>query len=110
MSRARTIKPQFTRSRSMRAVSCMARLTFIQLWLAELEGQRCVERYSVDETDYLRFVNWRRHQTGFGRASRGVRERKRKAERRQGVDPCRRNSRATREPRESLGRKSAKPR
>jgi hypothetical protein len=96
MARARTIKPQFRRSRSMRAVSGMARLTFIQLWLIaddagrivagplslgrrlypgdaeagallpgwldELEGQHCVERYSVDGTDYLRIVNWRRHQ------------------------------------------------
>jgi hypothetical protein len=33
MARARTIKPNFLRSRSMRAVSAMARLTFIQLWL-----------------------------------------------------------------------------
>jgi hypothetical protein len=80
----------------MRKVSCLARLTFIQLWLiaddagrltahplslarrlypgdaeaaallpgwlAELEGQHCLERYSVDGTDYLRIVNWRRHQ------------------------------------------------
>jgi hypothetical protein len=96
MARARTIKPHFMRSRSMRAVSGMARLTFIQLWLIaddagrltafplslarrlypgdaeaagllpgwldELEGQHCIERYTVDETDYLRIVNWRRHQ------------------------------------------------
>ena len=96
MARARTIKPHFMRSRSMRAVSGMARLTFIQLWLIaddagrltasplslarrlypgdaeaasllpgwldELEGQHCIERYSVEGTDYLRIVNWRRHQ------------------------------------------------
>jgi hypothetical protein len=96
MARARTIKPHFMRSRSMRAVSGMARLTFIQLWLiaddagrltasplslarrlypgdaeaagllpgwlAELEGQHCVERYTVDRLEYLRIVNWRRHQ------------------------------------------------
>ncbi len=96
MARARTIKPHFMRSRSMRAVSGMARLTFIQLWLIaddagrltasplslarrlypgdaeaagllpgwldELEGQHCIERYSVDRLDYLRIVNWQRHQ------------------------------------------------
>jgi len=96
MARARTIKPHFMRSRSMRAVSGMARLTFIQLWLIaddagrltasplslarrlypgdaqaagllpgwldELEGQHCIERYNVDGYDYLRIVNWRRHQ------------------------------------------------
>ena len=96
MARARTIKPQFMRSRSMRAVSKMARLTFIQLWLVaddagrlaagprllahrlypgdaeaaallpdwldELEGQHCIERYTVDRLDYLRIANWHRHQ------------------------------------------------
>ncbi len=96
MARARTIKPHFLRSRSMRKVSCMARLTFIQLWLmaddagrlsahplmlaralypgdaeaagllpgwlAELEGQHCIERYTVDRLEYLRIVNWHRHQ------------------------------------------------
>src|SRR5438874_1742785 len=96
MARARTIKPDFMRSRSMRKVSGMARLTFIQLWLVaddegrivagqqllahrlypgdreaadrlpgwldELEGQHCIERYAVDRLDYLRIVNWRRHQ------------------------------------------------
>jgi hypothetical protein len=96
MARARTIKPQFMRSRSMRAVSAMARLTFIQLWLVaddagrlaahprsfahrlypgdveaaglltgwldELERQHCIERYTVDRLNYLRVVNWRRHQ------------------------------------------------
>ena len=95
MARARTIKPSFMRSRSMRAVSPMARLTFIQLWLvaddagrlmvyanlalrlypgdagaaallpgwlAVLEREHCIERYTVDGTDYLRIVNWRRHQ------------------------------------------------
>ena len=40
MARARTIKPHFMRSRSMRAVSGLARLTFIQLWLvADDEGR-----------------------------------------------------------------------
>ncbi len=96
MARARTIKPQFIRSRSMRKVSCMARLTFIQLWLvaddagrlvaqprllahqlyprdaeaarllpgclAELEREHCIEHYTVDRLEYLRIVNWHRHQ------------------------------------------------
>ena len=96
MARARTIKPTFLHSRSMRAVSPMARLVFIELWLladdagrlvvtrvlphqlhpgdreaaaalvpgwlAELEREHCIERYSVDGTEYLRIVNWRRHQ------------------------------------------------
>jgi len=96
MARARTIKPDFIRSHSMRRVSREARLTFIQLWLladdagrliyhpvalprwlypgdeqaaqllpgwlAELEREHCIERYTVDRTDYLRIVNWRRHQ------------------------------------------------
>jgi hypothetical protein len=96
MARARTIKPHFMRSHSMRSVSKMARLAFIQLWLvaddagrldarplmlarrlypgdaeaidllpswlAELEREHCVERYTVDGDDYLRIVNWRRHQ------------------------------------------------
>src|SRR4051812_22172926 len=96
MARARMIKPHFMFSRSMRAVSRMARLTFIQLWLVaddagrvlahpsalasrlypgdaearilladwltELEDQHCIERYTVDRMDYLRIVNWRKHQ------------------------------------------------
>ncbi|MBS0548244.1 MAG: hypothetical protein JSR24_10865 [Proteobacteria bacterium] len=96
MARARTIKPHFMFSRSMRAVSPMARLTFIQLWLLaddagrlvappaalahrlypgdaeagarlpdwlrELEDQQCIERYTVRAIDYLRIVNWRKHQ------------------------------------------------
>ena len=96
MARARTIKPHFLRSRSMRAVSPMARLIFIELWLvaddagrlvisrklpnrlypgdaeaaaslvpgclAELEREHCIERYCVEGTEYMRIVNWRRHQ------------------------------------------------
>ncbi len=96
MARARTIKPKFLRSRSMRAVSGMARLTFVQLWLVaddagrvvfqplalarqlypgdpqaiellpgwldELERQQCIERYAVDRLEYVRIVNWHRHQ------------------------------------------------
>jgi hypothetical protein len=94
MARARTIKPHFMRSRSMRAVSGMARLTFIQLWLIADDAGRlgafprqlalrlypgdkeaigllpgwlderehCIERYTIDKLEYLRIVNWRRHQ------------------------------------------------
>jgi hypothetical protein len=94
MARARTIKPQFLRSRSMRRVSRDAQLTFIKLWLvvddagrvlegvhgmglfpgdeearrrlpewlAELEREHCIERYTVEKLNYLRIVNWRRHQ------------------------------------------------
>lgn len=32
-------------------------------WLDELEGEGCVERYTVDEVAYLRVMNWRKHQT-----------------------------------------------
>ena len=31
-------------------------------WLDELEREGCIERYTVDEVEYLRVVNWRRHQ------------------------------------------------
>ena len=96
MARARTIKPQFLRSRSMRRVSRDAQLTFIRLWLAaddagrlresvhgmgyqlypgdpdaqshvaewlsELEREHCIERYTVDRTNYMRVVNWRKYQ------------------------------------------------
>src|SRR5476649_765232 len=31
-------------------------------WLDELEKEGCLERYTVDEVDYLRIVNWRKHQ------------------------------------------------
>ena len=31
-------------------------------WLDELESEGCIERYTVDEVDYLRVVNWRKHQ------------------------------------------------
>ena len=31
-------------------------------WLGELEREGCLERYTVDEVDYLRIVNWRKHQ------------------------------------------------
>jgi hypothetical protein len=42
MSRARTIKPHFMHSRSMRRVSREARLTFIQLWLVADDAGRLV--------------------------------------------------------------------
>ena len=43
MARARTIKPQFLRSRSMRRVSRDAQLTFIRLWLAADDAGRLRE-------------------------------------------------------------------
>jgi len=161
MARARTIKPHFMRSRSMRAVSGMARLTFIQLWLIaddagridarplplarrlypgdaeaagllpgwldELEGQHCIERYSVDGDDYLRIVNWRRHQkiyhpTPSRLPARPVGARQESGELHEslgsdGEKPCTakalgpdcENSRALRETRESLGEKPQNP-
>jgi hypothetical protein len=42
MARARTIKPQFLDSRSMRAVSVLARFAFIQLWLLADDAGRLV--------------------------------------------------------------------
>ena len=31
-------------------------------WLDELERERCIERYAVDDVEYLRVVRWRKHQ------------------------------------------------
>ena len=31
-------------------------------WLAELEREHCIERYTVGRDSYLRIVNWRRYQ------------------------------------------------
>jgi len=31
-------------------------------WLDELEDEGCIERYVVDDVDYLRVVRWRKHQ------------------------------------------------
>ena len=36
---------------------------FLPAWLDELEREGCIERYSVDEVEYLRVVNWRDHQS-----------------------------------------------
>jgi hypothetical protein len=161
MARARTIKPSFMRSRSMRAVSSMARLTFVQLWLVaddegrsaagprllahhlypgdreaadrlpgwldELEGQHCIERYTVDRLDYLRIVNWRRHQkishptpsrlparpVGFQKASGEIQESLGSESEKPGDDKAlmcsRETSRPIPEPQESLGRNPQKP-
>ncbi len=161
MARARTIKPHFMRSRSMRAVSGMARLTFIQLWLVaddegrlaaqprllahqlypgdreaaerlpgwldELEAQRCIERYVVERLEYLRVVNWRRHQKiyhptpsrlparpeGFRKESEAAPE-SLGSERElpsgaNGLTASREISRAIQEPPESLGKNPQKP-
>ena len=160
MARARMIKPHFMFSRSMRAVSRMARLTFIQLWLVaddagrvlahpsalasrlypsdaearillpdwltELEDQHCIERYTVDRMDYLRIVNWRKHQkiyhptpsrlpappvvsrqdSGAIRESLGSESEKPSDDK--ALTFSREISRATREPRESLGKNPQK--
>src|SRR5471030_577160 len=161
MARARMIKPHFMFSRSMRAVSRMARLTFIQLWLVaddagrvlahpsalasrlypgdaearllladwltELEDQHCIERYTVDRMDYLRIINWRKHQkiyhptpsrlpacpvvtrqeSGAIRESLGSESEKPSEDK--VLTSSREISRATREPRESLGKNPQKP-
>ena len=31
-------------------------------WLDQLESENCIERYEVDDLDYLRIVRWKRHQ------------------------------------------------
>ena len=31
-------------------------------WLGELEREHCIERYTVDRLNYMRIVNWKRHQ------------------------------------------------
>lgn len=31
-------------------------------WLGELEREGCIERYTVEEVDYLRIARWRKHQ------------------------------------------------
>jgi hypothetical protein len=161
MARARTIKPHFLRSRSMRAVSPLARLTFIQLWLVaddagrlgafprqlahrlypgdkeaidllpgwldELERQHCVERYTVDRLEYLRIVNWRRHQKishatpsrlparpeGFSKESGAIREAfGRECEKPSGdkaLSPAAQNPECFEKPREALGRNLQSP-
>lgn len=37
-------------------------LALLPDWLAELEREHCIERYTVERTNYLRIVNWHRHQ------------------------------------------------
>lgn len=34
----------------------------LPVWLDELEREGCIERYTAGEVEYLRVVNWRRHQ------------------------------------------------
>jgi hypothetical protein len=71
MARARLIKPHFMFSRSMHAVSRMARLTFIQLWLVADDAGRVLAHPPAGASRNL--------PAGFGRDSRVVRERKRNA-------------------------------
>ena len=35
---------------------------FLPAWLDELEREGCIERYTVDEVEYLRVVHWHDHQ------------------------------------------------
>ncbi len=35
---------------------------YMRGWLDELEGEGCIERYAVDDVDYLRVVHWHKHQ------------------------------------------------
>jgi hypothetical protein len=54
----------------------------IDTWLAELEGEGCILRYSVDRQNYLEICNWLMHQKidrpskskipAFGECSRGL--------------------------------------
>jgi hypothetical protein len=36
--------------------------TLLPGWLDELEREGCIERYAVDDVEYLRIVSWRKHQ------------------------------------------------
>jgi hypothetical protein len=35
---------------------------YLDGWLGELEAEGCIERYEVDDIDYLRVVHWHKHQ------------------------------------------------
>jgi hypothetical protein len=35
---------------------------YLLSWLDELAREDCIERYTIDDVDYLRIVHWRRHQ------------------------------------------------
>lgn len=35
---------------------------YLLSWLDELEREDCIERYTIDDVDYLRIVRWHRHQ------------------------------------------------
>lgn len=37
--------------------------TFLATWLGELEREKCIERYQVNDVAFLRIVKWRKHQT-----------------------------------------------
>jgi len=96
-------------------------------WLTELEDQHCIERYTVDEMDYLRIVNWRKHQkiyhptpsrlparpvvsrqdSGAIRESLGSESEKPNDDK--ALTSSREISRATREPREELGKNLQNP-
>ena len=69
-------------------------------WLDELEGQHCIERYTVEGWPYLRIVNWRRHQKIYHPTPSRLPAR---------PGGARQDSGATREARESLGSEVEKP-
>ncbi|MFI5000011.1 MAG: hypothetical protein ACHQK9_09040, partial [Reyranellales bacterium] len=35
---------------------------YLLAWLDELEREDCIERYTIDDLDYLRIVHWQKHQ------------------------------------------------
>jgi hypothetical protein len=37
--------------------------TFLTSWLSELEREKCIERYQVNDLAFVRIVKWRKHQT-----------------------------------------------
>jgi hypothetical protein len=36
--------------------------TFLATWLSELEREKCIERYQVNDLAFIRIVKWRKHQ------------------------------------------------
>lgn len=36
--------------------------TFLTIWLSELEREKCIERYQINDLAFVRIVKWRKHQ------------------------------------------------